>query len=212
MMGIAKIATNFSNHNRLRKYNFFIDYFKPTINTMILDVGAAEIEYQENANMLEKKYPYPENITVLGLDDYKEFSKRYPKVKTITYKGSIFPFKDKEFDICWCNAVIEHVGDINEQKNFLKEINRVCKIAFVTTPNRYFPFEVHTKIFLLHFLPKRIFDKILIKTGKSWASGNYMHLLSLNIIKKLLAECGIEKCRIIKNKILGFTVDFMIVF
>lgn len=211
-MSIAKIATNFSSYNRLRKYNFFIDYFKPTINTKILDIGAAEIEYQENANTIEKKYPYPENITVLGIDDYKEFSKRYPKVKAVTYKGNEFPFKDKEFDICWCNAVIEHIGGINEQKKFLKEINRACKAVFITTPNKHFPFEVHTKIFLLHYLPKRIFDKILIMVGKPWASGNYMHLLSLNTIKKLLEECGIEKYRIVKNKILGFTVDFMIIF
>ena len=111
MITFRKIANNISNNNRLRKYRFFINYFKPGAKSRILDVGASEKEYQRNANILEKQYPYPENITVLGTDEYKEFCRRYPKVKTVIYKGGSFPFKDKEFDICWCNAVIEHVGD-----------------------------------------------------------------------------------------------------
>lgn len=80
-----------------------------------------------------------------------------------------FPFKDKEFDICWCNAVLEHTGDRSRQKKFLKEVRRVAESSFVTTPNKYFTIEPHTRIPLLHFLPKRIFDAILNKAGMKWA-------------------------------------------
>ena len=212
MSMIRKIADKVSNYNRQRKYNFFVYYFKPTIYSKILDVGASEKEYTENANILEKKYPYPENITVLGIDHYIEFCKKYPKVKTVTYEGEGFPFKDKEFDICWCNAVIEHVGNRDKQERFLKNIQRVAKMSFVTTPNRYFPFEVHTRIFLLYYLPKGLFDKILNKIGKSWATEDYMHLLGLRDIKKLLRNCGINEYKITKNKVLGFTIDYVIMF
>ena len=123
-----------------------------------------------------------------------------------------FPFKDKEFDICWCNAVVEHVDNRDKQERFLKNIQRVAKMSFVTTPNRYFPFEVHTRIFLLYYLPKGLFDKILNKIGKSWATGNYMHLLGLRDIKKLLRKCGINEYKITKNKVLGFTIDYVIMF
>ena len=85
-------------------------------------------------------------------------------------------------------------------------------MSFVTTPNRYFPFEVHTRIFLLHYVHKGLFDKILNKIGKSWATGNYMHLLGLRGIKKLLRKCGINEYRIPKNKVLGFTIDYVIMF
>lgn len=154
---MLKIANKFSNYNRIRKYKIFIDYFKPKINTKILDVGASEKEYKENANIIGKRYSYPENITVLGIDRFEEFPERYPKVKIVIYNGDVFPFKDKEFDICWCNAVLEHVGNRDKQEKFLKEICRVAKEAFITIPNRYFPFEVHTKILLLHYLPKKAF-------------------------------------------------------
>ncbi len=207
-----KIANKFSDNNRIKKNTLFIDRFKPTKSTKILDIGASEKEYQINANVFEKHYPYPENITVLGVDNYKEFCKKYPKVKTIMYEGDTFSFKDKEFDICWCNAVLKHVGDRSRQKKFLKEVRRVTKSSFVTTPNKYFPIELHTRIPLLHYLPKGIFDAILNKVGKKWATGNYMHLLGLKDIKKLLGECNIEDYTIKKNRIFGFVVDFVIIF
>ena len=212
MKNIQLIATIVSNYNRKRKYNFFLNQFNPTKTTKILDVGASEKEYQDTANILEKKYPWPENITVLGTDEYKKFIENYPNVPTITYNGGVFPFEDNRFDICWCNAVIEHVGDKKEQGKFLKEIERVSKTAFITTPNRYFPFEVHTKILFLHYLPKRIFEKILRVIGKSWSTGNYMNLFSLKELKQLLDNCNIKNYRIVKNKFLGFTIDFAIIF
>jgi hypothetical protein len=41
-------------------------------------------------------------------------------------------------------------------------------------PNRYFPFEVHTRYLLIHWLPKTVFDKILSYTPKKWAAGDYI--------------------------------------
>lgn len=110
------------------------------------------------------------------------------------------------------NAVLEHVGDIHKQEKFLREIRRVSKHAFVTTPNRCFPFEVHPRILLLHLLPKEIFDNLLMMLGKSWATGDYMHLLSWRNIRDLLSKCEITNYKIIRNKILVMTVDFIIIF
>ena len=51
------------------------------------------------------------------------------------------------------NAVIEHVGGRAEQRRFVDESLRVAPRAFVTTPNRWFPVEVHTRLPLVHWLP-----------------------------------------------------------
>ena len=67
MSVIRKIADKFSNYNRQRKYNFFVNYFEPTIYSKILDVGASEREYTENANILEKKYPYMESNKIVDI-------------------------------------------------------------------------------------------------------------------------------------------------
>lgn len=187
----------------------FIEFIQPSPEAKILDVGATESEYQKSDNILEKEYPYPENITVLGVDNYEEFCKRYPYVKTIIYQGGKFPFKDKEFEICWCNAVIEHVGDRKAQEFFLKEISRTTKRAFITTPNKNFIYESHTRLLFLHYLPKKIFDKILVMIGKSWGTADYMNLLGEKDIINILEKSGITKYNIIKLKILSFTIGFV---
>ena len=66
-------------------------------------------------------------LTGLSIDEPKNIKKRYPKIEFIKYDGDIFPFDNKTFDICWSNAVLEHVGDRKKQILFLKEITRVGK-------------------------------------------------------------------------------------
>jgi len=175
-------------------------------------VGFSEEEGSSSSNFIEKHYPYPEMLTALGINVPVKFSKRYPKVAAVHYDGGVFPFEDKAFDLCWSNAVIEHVGDRNKQIDFLREIKRVSKRAFITTPNRFFPIEAHTRIPVLHYLPKRIFDKWLALIGKGWATGEYMHLLSLHDLKTLLSSADISEYKIIKNRLAGFTLDFVVIF
>ena len=201
-----------SRANRERKWKLFLRIVDPEPGHSILDVGFAEIEYSAVDNYLERSYPYPEKITALGIVDSKEFQKRYPKVKTVIYDGKIFPFPDKSFDVCWSNAVLEHVGTREDQVHFLREIARVSDIAFITTPNRLFPMEVHTRTLMLHLLPKRVFDAYLRRIGKRWATGKYMNLLSGRQLKQLLSRAGISDYKIMKNKAFGFTIDFVVVF
>lgn len=200
-----------SAYNRKRKWRIFLEIIKPSFKTSILDVGFSEKEYSPVDNFLEKNYSYPHNITALGIDTPKEFIRRYPQVKTISYDGKKFPFNDQEFDVCWSNAVIEHVGAKDRQIIFLKEIKRVASKAFITTPNRYFPFETHTCIPLLHFLPKRLFIQCLSFVGIK-VNSERMNLLSLKDIKRLLDIAEISCYKIIKNKFLFFTLDFIIIF
>jgi len=64
---------------------------------------------------------------------------------------------------------------------------RVAKVGvFFTTPNRFFPIEMHTNIPIFHWFPKRFFDNLLKIIGKEWAAGNYMNLLSYNKLNKIL--------------------------
>lgn len=206
------IAYKISAFNRKRKWRIFSKEINLNPASTILDVGFSEEEFSETDNYLEKNYPYPDKITALGIDTADQFLTRYPKVKVVKYDGIRFPFIDKSFDFCWSNAVIEHVGNRRRQVVFLKEISRVAKSGFITTPNKHFPIEVHTRTFFLHFLPRKYFDIYLSLVGKSWATGDYMHLLSLDDIESLLKEAGITKYKIISNKLFFFTLDFVIIF
>ena len=200
-----------SGNNRKRKYGLFLEQLKPSKKDSILDVGYSNIDDTGLANYLETYYPYPHNITALGIESDDLFKKRYPLIKTVIYDGGVFPFADQSFDIGWSNAVIEHVGDEQRQLLFLSELHRTCRQLFFTTPNRYFPIEVHTRLPILHWLPKKIFDKLLSFTPKRWAAGEYMNLLSIRKTKKLLKKAGIDRYQIYKNRFLGFTMDFCVI-
>lgn len=201
-----------SDRNRERKFDLFCNLFKLNSSHSILDIGASELEYRETGNIIEKRYPYPERITMLGIADFVQFRQRYPKVRIVKYGGGTFPFKDNSFDACWCNAVLEHVGGTEKQETFLKEIARVARKRFVTTPNKYFIYEPHTRVLFLHYLPRKIFDRILLSMGKPWAVGDYMNLLGKNDIIKLLEKCNITEYQIIENRLFGFVIDFVIIF
>jgi len=204
-------AVKISTKNRQKKYDYFLEQMQPNKDTRILDVGFTDDDPYPGINFLERNYPYKKNITALGIEDAPKFKKNFPEVKVVLYDGNYFPFANNEFDIAWSNAVIEHVGSYDKQKLFLSELVRTSKNIFITTPNRWFPIEVHTRLPFLHYLPKKYFDKVLWVVGKSWASGSYMNLLSINDIKRMLNELNIKNYVIERNKKFFATMDFVLI-
>jgi len=76
--------------------------------------------------------------------------------------GRELPFADGEFDRGFSNAVVEHVaGGRDGQRLFVHELCRVARRVFVTTPNRWFPLEVHTLLPFVHWLPPGPRERLL---------------------------------------------------
>lgn len=198
--------------SRMAKFNLIMNFFKPGPADRFLEVGVANKEYSIIDNFVIKVYPYRENITALGVGDFSKFNAKYPDVNTFTYDGTSFPFLDKYFDIAHSNAVIEHVGPFRSQELFIKEIVRVSKRGMITTPNKYFPIETHTKLPILHWLRKERFDRCLRWLGKDWAAGEYMFLLGEKDLVLLAESAGIKNYRLIKNRFLGLTMTFSLMW
>ena len=79
--------------------------------------------------------------------------------------------------------MIEHVGGREAQRRFVEEALRVARRAFVTTPNRWFPVEVHTRLPLVHWLPDRLAHPVYDLARKPWAKDN--HLLGAGDLHEL---------------------------
>ena len=63
------------------------------------------------------------------------------------------------------------------------------KIFIITTPNKFYPIELHTKIPVIHWLPKSIYRRILKFLGLSfYADENNLNLLTINELKKMLDD------------------------
>ena len=172
-----KLADRVSLRSRQRKLRLFLDELRPTAETTVVDVGADELGFGEapgcgTMNFFEELYPWPERITAVGLHDGVSFRERFPRVRYVQGDACELPFPDGAFDLYFSNAVIEHVGGEERQRAFVREALRVASRVFVTTPNRWFPVEVHTRLPLVHWLPERAAHRAYRLTGKGWASEN----------------------------------------
>jgi SAM-dependent methyltransferase len=169
---LAGFAGRVSLRSRRSKYRLFVDTFRPDESTTIVDVGVADSDFgigggaASTYNFLEAMYPWPRRITAVGLGDLPNFQRAFPDVTCVRADGRDLPFADHEFDIAFSNAVIEHVGDEDAQRAFAAELCRVARRVFVTTPNRWFPVDVHTLLPAVHWLPERPRNRILRRLGR----------------------------------------------
>lgn len=176
-----RLVDAISLRSRRRKLRLFLEELHPTTESSVLDVGADELAFGEGdgcatLNFFEEHYPWPERITALGLQDGAGFRARYPAIRYVQGDACALPFADAEFDIVFSNAVIEHVGGRERQRQLVSEAIRVGRRVFITTPNRRFPIEVHTRLPLVHWLPDRLAHGVYRAAGKSFATE--LHLLS----------------------------------
>lgn len=148
---LASIVTRQRRH----MYARFIHDTGVVREDLVLDVGATGEMTYESSNYLESWYPFKSMVTALGIDDVSFLQNSYPGMSFVQASGLAMPFDDECFDIVHSSAVIEHVGSFENQIKFVKECARVArKAVFLTTPNRWFPIELHTVLPLLHWMPK----------------------------------------------------------
>jgi SAM-dependent methyltransferase len=176
----VRLADAISLRSRQRKLDLFLAELRPTAETTVLDVGVDEVSLGEvggqsgcsTHNFFEEHYPWPSRITALGLHDGARFTERYPRIAYVQGDACALPFEDGSFDVVFSNAVIEHVGDRRRQEQLVAEALRVGRRVFLTTPNRWFPIEVHTRLPLVHWLPDEVAHRVYERTGRGWAADN----------------------------------------
>jgi hypothetical protein len=184
------ILSALSMNVRGDQFNIFTKLFKPSRSTRILDVGPTSDETLKDSNMFEKLYPYKKNLTLATIEDQQVLKKLYPKttVKKIT-PGKRLPFKNNQFDVVVSWATIEHVGGYKDQEFFLSELCRVGKKVFLTTPYRGCPYEPHSGVWFIHWLPLIIFRNFCKAIGKGfWSKESNLNPLLAKDIKKMSSK------------------------
>ena len=72
---------------------------------------------------------------------------------------------------------------IGEMQAFADQAMRVGRRVFVTTPNRWVPVELHTRLPLVHWLPEPAAHRVYDLVRKPWAKEN--HLLGPGNLERL---------------------------
>ena len=210
---LEKLFLKILKFNREELHQIFLKKINYNNNMSILDIGTANT-LNKNHNIIlskTKKNKYLCCLTNQILS--KELIKKYPQIKKVLKgDGKNIKLKNNSFDIVYSSATLEHVGSLKNQIKFVSECYRVSKrFIFITTPNRFYPIDFHTKIPFIHWLPKKIHRNILlILNMKFYSKERNLNLLGVNDIKQILNDSSITKYKIIKKKFLFFTSNIII--
>jgi len=115
-------------------------------------------------------------------------------VRLVAADGCALPFKPCAFDWVFSNAVIEHVGSWEKQRQFAQEVRRVAKKGyFVATPNRHFPVEPHTLLPFYQFMPPGL-QRVALRLSPGYLTAyEEIKLLSARQLGALFPEAQILK-------------------
>ncbi len=205
-----------SDRSRQRKLDLFFQIMRPAPHWRVLDLGGeAPNEHQPHKQLLNS-YPHRDRLVLVNLfyPNVKRAAEVLPGLTAVCGSGLQLPFADKSFDVCYCNAVIEHLFSWDNQKLFAREIMRVAKSWFVTTPNRWFPFEPHMRLPFITWLPQTWQHRLgyqfgyhhLRKRYKKGSDFSEVRLLGRRQMRNLFPGS-----QVIRNGVVGFTPTFIAV-
>ena len=205
---VMRAIYRLNSRSRVMKLDFFWDVFKPRPGTCVLNLGAAPphrgrvLLGYNRTDLLEQPEQDPrwKTLRVIGCslnrEDMREYRRLYQHLgfAALVVDGCQLPFPDKSIDIVFSNAVIEHVHP-PDQLRMAKEIMRVGRSWFVTTPNFWYPVELHNMLPFLHFLPKSTQFAIEERLG-TYPPTEPLNLLSARQLRGLFPGSSIRRVRV----------------
>jgi len=177
----------------------------------ICDVGTTEDISNKSSNFLIKSFTNIKTKNSITDQLIKDDIFKNKIQASITSNLQPAQVNQLKSDISFSSATIEHVGCRDNQKKMIENmINLSKKYIIITTPNKFHPIEFHTKLPLLHFLPKIIYKSLLNLVGYSYfAKIENLNLLSVDDLSKILNMFSNIKFKIIKIKLFGFTSNLV---
>lgn len=181
--------------SREKKHRLFMQLLRPDANARILNVGATGTTtgLQEQ---FECKYLHLEHVTGGGpsLEETSDYCKSFPGVTPLVFNGCALPFAEKSFDIVYSNAVLEHLPEPDDVVRFAREVQRVGRGWFITTPNFWYPIDPHYHLPFIQFLPEETQRKLVSKLGKT--PYDHLRLLRKSDLRELFPTSEVMGCRV----------------
>ena len=198
--GRLPLASRLSLRARQKMFQLFMTVMRPGPDTRVLDVGVTSDQRFPESNFFERWYPHPERLTCVGTEDGAHLAARHPGLTYVPVAPHApLPFADGTFDVVFSNAVVEHVGARAAQLAFVRELCRVGRAFFVTTPNRWFPVEHHTGLPFLHYLPAPLHRALLRRTRfRYWADEAHLNILTARRLAALFPPGVVPRLRAVR--------------
>lgn len=181
----------------------------------ILDVGGNQSMWKLSGFLDEEMRDI--EITLLNINTKIVQEVTHPKIRGVVCDANnMQQFKNSEFDVVFSNAVIEHVGNYNDQMKMAREVMRVGKRYFVQTPNLYFPIESHFVFPFFQFFPLELKVWLITHFDLGWSKkttdkqiakkrANSIRLLSKRELMTLFPNANFYE-----EKFFGLTKSFIV--
>lgn len=157
---------------RKRIFARFMREFSPGPDAKVADFGVSGHRDHPAHYFFESLYPHRDRLTVIGraAEEAGWFAEAFPGARFLEADLRAIPLPTGHFDYGICNAVVEHAGPAEQQAALVSEVCRVCRCVLFSTPNRWFPVELHTWLPLLHWLPDGAYRAALRRLGFAYFS------------------------------------------
>jgi ubiquinone/menaquinone biosynthesis C-methylase UbiE len=174
---------------RGQKLDLFIQFIGGTSRSTLLDLGGGTgIDYE-----FVPLYRAFDKVTVVNLMPAPSDLKSLPNVTYEVADGCCLPYESKSFDWVFSNAVLEHVGSAERQRQFADEIRRVAKYGyFVTTPNKRFPIEPHSLLPFYQYLSESWQRRVVHLSPYYLKNYEEIRLLCAGQVRELFPEAQVR--------------------
>jgi hypothetical protein len=169
---VRRLVLAYSVSNRRRKAATICAFLAKHGYSTVVMVGVAGDSDSKNQDIVE--HAIGAQAAIIAAVNPSFVTTGWP---LLVADGRALPLANQCVDVVLSNAVIEHVGDVADQRQFVDEHVRVGQAWIITTPNRWFPVESHTSVLFRHWSPR-------------WREGReeFTRLLSLKEFRQLLPE------------------------
>jgi hypothetical protein len=187
---LSSLQERVSFHARRKMFRGWEAFAKPAAGESVLDIGTTPDCERLDSNCMIPWYQALElKVSLYSPESIAHLQQVFGDVAILGIdqsKPRSIPANDRSFSWATSSAVLEHVGAIEQQAAFLVECARVSNGIFLTTPNRFHWLEFHTKLPLMHWLPKKLHRRCLKALGLHfWAQESNLNLTSRKVLISL---------------------------
>lgn len=184
-----KLTCKIHHYLRSNRARIAIDYMKPQAHMTLLDMGGS-IGLKGEWDFLRSLF---REVTIVNTD-FKMIRNIAPNVHIEIGDACNLPYPDNSFDWVFSNAVLEHVGDVQRQQAFCREMQRVARVGyFLSTPNKAFLIDPHTYLPGYHWMPgwiQKWYIKLSLGHMQTWQET--MRLVNKRELEKFFPDADIK--------------------
>ncbi|MDY6938521.1 MAG: hypothetical protein SWY16_12720 [Cyanobacteriota bacterium] len=181
---------------RRQIYDWFVRQVGGVAGKTVLDFGSTPDTLRSDSNCFIR-WLLEDGATVYATspENIEGLEVIFSGLKVVSFPPK--PGSLGKVDCVISSAVIEHVGCEDCQVEHFETLYQLADRILLTTPNRYHWLDFHTKLPLLHWLPKSWHRQILNGLGLTfWAKEENLNLLSETDLKQVLDRISMSQSKV----------------